>query len=72
MQAQADGEQLATRLEGLRYKFHRALDLHYDPSERAGFHLRDSLLYLLIAILVGEQLLAYLASYHPPRSGVAR
>ena len=60
-----DGPQLAVRLSGVKYQYHRARDLTYDPHQVAGFNLGESLMYLLIAILIGEQLLAYSASYHP-------
>jgi len=62
-----DGPQLAARLPGVKYEYHRAQDLTYDPQQVAGFNLGESLVYLLIALLIGEQLLAYAASYHPPK-----
>ena len=34
--------------------------------QQAGYNLHEALLYLLIAILIGEQLLAWSTSYHPP------
>jgi uncharacterized membrane protein len=67
-----DGEQLAPRLKGLTYKYHRAEDLNYDPQDVAGFNLGRSILYALLAILICEQLLAYSASYHPPRREATR
>lgn len=67
-----DGEQLAPRLGGLRYQYHRAEDLNYDPHDIAGFNLSRTILYILLGILVCEQLLAYSASYHPSRKGGAR
>jgi hypothetical protein len=62
-----DGPQLAARLPGLKYEYHLARDLTYDPQQVAGFNLGESLVYLLIALLIGEQLLAYAASYHPAK-----
>ncbi len=60
-----DGEKLAAELPGLRYEFHNAGDINYNPQQLAGFNLSESLLFALIAVLLGEQLLAYACSYHP-------
>ena len=57
--------QLAGQLQGIRYEYHDARDLNYTSQQLAGFNLGESLLYLLVAILVGEQLLAFACSYHP-------
>lgn len=67
-----DGEQLAPRLAGVQYKFHRSQDLNYDPQDVAGFNLGRTILYILLGLLICEQLLAYSASYHTPRKEVAR
>jgi len=67
-----DRQQLASRLTGVDYEYHRAEDLRYEPLDLAGFNLSDTLLYLLIAMLVGEQLLAFSASYHLPSTGGGR
>ncbi len=67
-----DGPQLAARLEGIRFEFHQAGDINYSPQQLAGLNLSESLLYFLIAILLGEQLLAYACSYHPSAKGGAR
>ncbi len=58
---------LEHRLTGLRYKLLRPEDLRFDPQQMAGTNISLWLLALLIAILLGEQLLAYSASYHPAR-----
>ena len=58
-------KQLAARLAGVDYKYHLADELDWQPLDVAGFNLRDILLYLLVGMLLGEQLLAYLTSYHP-------
>ena len=60
-------EQLAAELSDVAYEYHRAGDLYFDSKDMQGFNLSESLLYVLIALLVGEQLLAYSASYHPAR-----
>jgi hypothetical protein len=64
--------QLAGRLQGIRYAYYDARDLNYTSQQLAGFNLGESLLYLLIAILVGEQLLAFACSYHPTALEVRR
>jgi len=64
--ARVEGPQLAERLTGVRYRQFRASDFQtkdYDPN---GYNLGDAVLYLLVALLVVEQLLAYSCSYHPP------
>ena len=62
-----DAEQLAARLEGVKYQYEQAAAFQYD-AERAGRlqpgPMRCST--LLILLLVGEQILAWSASYHPP------
>jgi hypothetical protein len=58
-------EALAARLEGIRYEYHEAGDINYNPQQLAGFNLSESLLFLLVAILLAEQALAYACSYHP-------
>jgi hypothetical protein len=67
-----NGTQLAGRLEGVRYKYHEARDINYGPQQLAGFNLSTGLLWLLIAVLAGEQVLAYACSYHPSRREGAR
>jgi hypothetical protein len=61
-----DQEQMSDRLGDVTYEFHRAGDLAVAGSDD-GQSLSETILYLLVAILIGEQLLAYSASYHPPR-----
>lgn len=62
-----DGPQLLQGLEGLDVQFQRADDLTFSGQDIAGTNMGQSLLYLLVGLLLGEQALAYLASYH--RSG---
>jgi hypothetical protein len=59
------GSGLAARLEGVRYEYHEAADFESTVAELAGSTLSQPLLYLLIVLLVGEQILAWSASYHP-------
>lgn len=60
------GEQLADRLRGVRFEYQRAEDFQFDPAADSGFNLGQAILYFLIVLLIGEQLLAYSISYHPP------
>jgi hypothetical protein len=66
------GPQLARSLVGNRYQYNDAGDINYDPQQLAGFNLSQSLLLALVAILIGEQLLAYACSYHPSAKGGSR
>jgi Aerotolerance regulator N-terminal len=61
-------DQLASELTGVVYDYHRAADLHFDSRDMQGNNLSEKVLYLLIFLLVAEQLLAYSASYHPTRA----
>jgi hypothetical protein len=61
-----NGEQLADRLRGVRFEYQRAEDFQFDPTAEAGFNLGQAILYFLVVLLIGEQLLAYSISYHPP------
>jgi hypothetical protein len=63
--------ELAVRLKDAECEFHQAATFRYAGEERPGSNLSLTLLYVLIVLLVGEQLLAYWASYHPPASGRA-
>jgi hypothetical protein len=65
-------DHLTDRLQKVRFNFRQADDFQVTPRELAGANLSDWILYALIAILVGEQLLAYSASYHPKAKEVAR
>ncbi|MBX7166468.1 MAG: BatA domain-containing protein [Pirellulales bacterium] len=67
-----DGTQLAGRLSGLTYNWRLADDFALASPEEAGLQLSDALLGLLILLLVGEQALAYAASYHARTPGGAR
>ena len=68
------GPELASRLEGVVYDYEQAAMFEYAGDELAGYNLNLSeyLLYLLILILIGEQILAWSASYHPPSRRGAR
>ena len=60
------GPDLAARLQPeVKYQFDQAETFELALDQRAGYNLSDAVLYLLIALLIGEQLLAFSASYHP-------
>jgi hypothetical protein len=67
-----DGAGLETRMQGVPYQFHRAADAFFDAQDFDRANLSRFVLYALIALLVGEQLLAYSASYHPSAKELAR
>jgi hypothetical protein len=57
-------QQLSARLTGVPHTVDRAHELRQDRADLAGHNLSDAVLVLLVALLAGEQLLAYAASYH--------
>jgi hypothetical protein len=66
--AVVSGEQLAARLEGVKYQFDYAAAFQSAAGELAGSNLGEAILYGLILLLIGEQILAWSASYHPAKS----
>lgn len=69
----ANREDLAHQLAGIQYQLHEAADMAVDGQQLAGFQLSDALLAALVVILLAEQVLAYVASYHiKPPSGANR
>jgi hypothetical protein len=64
---------LAGRLKGLDVTYQNADRIRAGSHVSAAFQVSDALLYVLIALLLAEQLLAYTASHHPPKgAGAAR
>jgi len=61
-----DSQALAERLQGLTYQFHTAAEFQQSGYQLGGYNLSDLFLYFLVIWLIGEQLLAWSASYHPP------
>ena len=55
---------LTRQLAGVDYQMHDAADMALNSQQLAGFQMGDALLGALIVMLLGEQLLAYMASYH--------
>ncbi|MCH8923756.1 MAG: hypothetical protein IIA67_11500 [Planctomycetes bacterium] len=67
-----DPLQLATLLEGIPYRMYRAEALGGQGREQAGSNLSAWLLLLMVGLMVGEQWLAYSASYHASERGGPR
>lgn len=63
--ARFDAAQLSRRLPGIRFDYRPAAQYSAAAHDLAGSNLTDMILYVLLALLVGEQLLASVASYHP-------
>jgi hypothetical protein len=61
-----DGPALAARLQGIHYEYAQAAGFQAAAEDLAGFNLSEPLLYLLVVLLIAEQVLAWSASYHPP------
>ncbi|HEV7225581.1 MAG TPA: BatA domain-containing protein [Pirellulales bacterium] len=61
------GAELAERLKGVRYEYAQADAFQPAAHDLAGSNLSQWILYLLVALLLGEQALAYSASYHPAK-----
>jgi hypothetical protein len=57
-------DELSRQLAGVTYQFHDASDMAIDQQQLAGMQFGDALLGTLIAILILEQIAAYLASFH--------
>ncbi|MBL9125461.1 MAG: BatA domain-containing protein [Planctomycetaceae bacterium] len=70
--ATVDASQLAASMPDVNFEFHAADSFQWTSRDVAGFSLSSGLLYLLAALLIVEQLLAYSASYHPPAREAAR
>jgi hypothetical protein len=55
---------LTQQLAGIDYQFHDASEMTLDEQHLAGLQMSDALLVTLIVLLLVEQLLAYVFSYH--------
>lgn len=69
--AALDAQQLAARLEGVNYRFEQAAAFESTASEWTGCNLSETLLFGLVLLLLGEQILAWSASYHTSRHRVS-
>jgi hypothetical protein len=67
-----DGQQLESRLPGIKFRFHHAADALFAAGDFERASLSRLVLYSLIGLLVLEQLLAYSCSYHPSAKELAR
>ncbi len=66
------GPDLALRLQPeVKYEFAQAATFQSAIGDQAGYNLSEALLALLILLLIGEQVLAWSASYHPAPAVVA-
>lgn len=63
---------LRRRLGDVPFLYRTAGRFALADSESGSSYLSTLLLYLLLAVLLGEQALAYSASYHPPRQEAGR
>ena len=63
--ATIDGPGLAARLEGVDYRYQQAAVYESPTDGPGGQNLAQPLLYALVLLLIGEQLLAWRTSYHP-------
>jgi hypothetical protein len=61
---QAPAADLLARLDPVRVNYHAADSYQQDEVASTGYNLSMMLLGGLVVLLVGEQLLAYSASYH--------
>lgn len=57
---------LQRQLTGVDYQLHDAADLSISRQQLAGLQLGDALLAVLVILLLVEQVLAYVASFHAP------
>ncbi len=64
----AHREDLSRQLAGVDFQLHDAADMTLDSQKLAGFQMSDALLAAIVVILLGEQMLAYMASFHAPQA----
>jgi len=65
------GQELTAKLDPVTCQYEEASALKGTVSEQAGYNLGERLLYFLILLLIGEQILAWSCSYHPSARGQA-
>ena len=67
------GPELASRLQPeVKYQFDQAATFELALGQRPATTSASRLLYLLVVLLIGEQMLAWSASYHPAAPGEGR
>jgi hypothetical protein len=59
-------DELAREFAGPQFQLHDAADMTINEQQLAGLQLSDALLAAIVVILIVEQLLAYIASFHAP------
>ena len=59
-------ERLDSTLSGVPFQYAQASHFEADSSDAGGTNLQEAVLALLVVMLIGEQLLAWSCSYHPP------
>jgi hypothetical protein len=64
-------QQLVQLLDPVAVTIRHVDEYQYESGQSTGFNRSLLLMCLLIPLLLGEQILAYFASYHPPRGSVA-
>ena len=62
-------QDLSQQLDGLGVEIHNVDEMQYESSSDDGFSWSQLLAGLLVVLLLGEQLFAYSASYHPKGGG---
>jgi len=60
---------LAESLSPIKFDFHRWEEIGFDLVDQPGSNWSDLFMVILICLLLGEQVMAYAASYHPARGG---
>jgi hypothetical protein len=65
-------DELSRQLSGVNFELHDAADMTLDDQKLAGFQMSDALLGVIVVILLGEQVLAYMASFHAAPAGGPR
>jgi hypothetical protein len=68
--ARLNEESLLKKIEPLRASYHLAEQYQQGEAVASGYNLSLLVMGVLLALLVGEQALAYSASYHPLRAAV--
>jgi hypothetical protein len=61
-----ESQDVSTQLAGVNFQWHAADGFAADTRQLAGFNLGRALLYILLAVLLCEQVLAYFTSFHRP------
>jgi hypothetical protein len=63
-------QDLLSKLEPVKVTFHQADQYQQEEAVASGYNLSQLVMIALVCLLIGEQFLAYSASYHPQPGGV--